>query len=737
MFNNYFNLMLYKQVENHRFIRICRTGFYLWPCKHVGPNPRQSDIHSFSYRKTFRFNSFHCINADKGSRRLLTQEKLCEPYTWLWKQLHVSRSKQRQNVPPFGTFGTNKTQIIVPQNCHSIIHNSSQYTPVAVPSKFGLPLLINRKFNVSVATSRNKEINNAPDINLEGQLNENETRKGKTSKRKSLSDVNLIDSPAKRLLKNHQTTRIELRPVDDDYPVIPFNIRGFDEKLFETLCEPDSGKVSVPKFLNALSETGLQQSDPRLHQCITNLYEIKKSRPDGNERDLLDKETFIHVIKDNIGLITRAFRSEFIIPEFLKFSGIIEKIFHNCKSNIDGKVATYIPQLSRCDPSLWGVSVCTIDGQRENFGDFEVPFCLQSCSKPLSYALALDEHGPGILHQYVGQEPSGHGFNEIKLDVNSKPHNPMINAGAMVVLSLLKSGLPLADRFDYVSKMYRKLAGGEYLGFNNSVFLSERETADRNFSLGYYLREHRCFPEGVNLIETLDFYFQLCSVDITCESGAVIAATLANGGICPLSGEQVVNSAAVRDTLSLMHSCGMYDYSGQFAFKVGLPGKSGVSGCILLVIPNVMGICCYAPPLDATGNSCRGKQFAEELVQVFNFHHYDNLRHSVRKVDPRRHRIDKEGSQVMNLLFAAYSGDIDSLRRLYLAGMNMNMKDYDNRTALHLCAAEGHLDCTRFLVEKCKVSLNVPDRWNQTPLDEAKNSKHEILSQYLEQHMDK
>lgn len=254
------------------------------------------------------------------------------------------------------------------------------------------------------------------------------------------------------------------------------------------------------------------------------------------------------------------------------------------------------------------------------------------------------------------------------------------------------------------------MGGGEYLGFNNAVFLSEREAADRNYALGFYMREHKCFPEGTNLKECMDYYFQVCSMETNCEATAVMAATLANGGICPVSGEKVLKSDSVRDVLSLMHSCGMYDYSGQFAFKVGLPAKSGVSGCIILVVPNVLGMCIWSPPLDALGNTVRGVAFCQELVEVFNFHKYDNLRHASHKIDPRRHRYETKGLNIVNLLFAAASGDVTSMRRLHLSGMDMSAMDYDGRTAVHLAAAEGHLECVEYLLQQCKVSHTPKDR---------------------------
>ncbi|CAL4208274.1 unnamed protein product, partial [Meganyctiphanes norvegica] len=240
-------------------------------------------------------------------------------------------------------------------------------------------------------------------------------------------------------------------------------------------------------------------------------------------------------------------------------------------------------------------------------------------NKPLTYALAAGEYGTDYVHSYVGMEPSGRNFNELCLDANNKPHNPMINAGAIMTASLVKRDLSAADRFDWVFNQFKRLCGGEHLGFNNAVFLSERQCADRNFALAYYMMENKSFPKGTTVHETLDFYFQLCSMEITAESGAVIAATLANGGINPLTGDNVLSNEAVRNTLTLMHSCGMYNYSGEFAFKVGLPSKSGVSGCVLLVIPNTMGICLWSPPLDGFGNSCRGVQFCMEMVTKHHF----------------------------------------------------------------------------------------------------------------------
>uniref|UniRef100_A0A8B9HDQ9 glutaminase n=1 Tax=Astyanax mexicanus TaxID=7994 RepID=A0A8B9HDQ9_ASTMX len=473
---------------------------------------------------------------------------------------------------------------------------------------------------------------------------------------------------------------------------------GLEDLLFYTITEGEE-RVPISQFIAAIKSTGLLTSDPRLRDCMENLRQaVRESAGEA----MMDRELFRKCVGGNIVLLSQAFRKKFIIPEFEGFIGIINHMYDRAKQEEDGQVADYIPHLAKFSPDLWGVSLCTVDGQRHSAGDTKVPFCLQSCVKPLEYAIAVHEHGTEHVHRFVGKEPSGLKFNMLSLDEDAVLLNNVFSY-FLVFVSVIQPGTNKAEKFDYVMDFVKKMAGLEYVGFSNATFQSEKETGDRNYAIGYYLKEKKCFPHGADMIDALDFYFQLCSIEVTCESSSVMAATLANGGICPITGERVLSAEAVRNTLSLMHSCGMYDYSGQFAFHVGLPAKSGVSGAVLLVVPNVMGVMCWSPPLDKVGNSMRGIWFCQN-------------------------------KSVVNVMFAAHSGDVSALRRFALSSMNLDQKDYDCRTALHVAAAEGHVDVVRFLTQACKVNPFVKDRWGNIPLDDARQFGRTNVVQVLQEY---
>ncbi|PAV80316.1 hypothetical protein WR25_21635 [Diploscapter pachys] len=505
--------------------------------------------------------------------------------------------------------------------------------------------------------------------------------------------------------------------------------------IFELFKVPNTNKevASLTKLLKVLRSFGIRENDPRLRVMMEKIRNIEEDDDDDIRHLALNKERFKEVIQPCLTLLSQTLRNRLIIPNWTEFCAQMTTIYNECSTISDGKVATYIPQLARVSPNIWGMSICTIDGQRFSLGDSNTPFCVQSVSKAFNYAIVSSDVGSDKVHQYVGHEPSGRLFNEICLDGNGKPHNPMINAGAIIMTSLIRNDLDMADRFEFVLNEYKKMAGGEFIGFNNATFVSERATADRNYALSYYMKENKCFPPGTRALrDELDLYFQLCSVEATCESAAVMAATLANGGVCPLTDEVCINSQPCRDVLSLMYSCGMYDFSGKFAFQVGLPAKSGVSGVMIVVVPNLMGIALFSPPLDRMGNSCKGVAFCKKLIEKFNFHNYDSLLHAdSKKLDPRRSRSHRDADMIVNLLFAAKNGDYEMIRRLYMQGTDLEIVDYDGRTALHIAASEGHLKVVKFLVKVAKVHLEPRDRWQRIPLDDAKEFHHEAVIRFL------
>uniref|UniRef100_A0AAR2KAL6 glutaminase n=1 Tax=Pygocentrus nattereri TaxID=42514 RepID=A0AAR2KAL6_PYGNA len=359
---------------------------------------------------------------------------------------------------------------------------------------------------------------------------------------------------------------------------------GLEDLLFYTITEGEE-RVPISHFIAALKSTGLLTSDPRLRDCMEKLRQAVR---ECTGEVMMDRELFRKFVGGNIVLLSLAFRKKFIIPEFEEFVAIINQIYNRAKEEDDGQVADYIPHLAKFSPSLWGMSLCTVDGQRHSAGDTKVPFCLQSCVKPLEYAIAVHEQGTEHVHRFVGKEPSGLKFNMLSLDEDDKPHNPMVNAGAIVISSLIK-----VNRHSLTPSM-------EYVGFSNATFQSEKETGDRNFAIGYYLKEKKCFPCGADMIDALDFYFQ--------------------------------------------------------------------------------------------------------------------------------------NKSVVNVMFAAHSGDVSALRRFALSSMDLEQKDYDCRTALHVAAAEGHVDVVQFLTQTCKVNPFVKDRWGNIPLDDAIQFAHTKVVKILQEY---
>lgn len=286
----------------------------------------------------------------------------------------------------------------------------------------------------------------------------------------------------------------------------------------------------------------------------------------------------------------------------------------------DGAVADYIPELAKADPDDFGIVVAMADGRIYATGDTDKPFTIQSISKPFAYGLALQRLSLEHMQRKVGVEPSGEAFNAISLDpATGIPRNPMINAGAIATsaqIQKLAGEQAEAELLHYFSQL-----AGRPLDIDQEVYASERDTGHRNRAISHLLRNFDVIEGDVE--PGLDLYFRQCSIRVTCRDLGVMAATLACQGRNPLTGERPLDAAVTVQMLSLMGTCGMYDFAGQWLHDVGMPAKSGVGGGVLAVVPGQFGIATYSPPLDSFGNSVRGVAACRELSHGLGLHLYN------------------------------------------------------------------------------------------------------------------
>lgn len=283
----------------------------------------------------------------------------------------------------------------------------------------------------------------------------------------------------------------------------------------------------------------------------------------------------------------------------------------------DGRVATYIPELAKANPDWFGICLATANGSVYEVGDTDVSFTIQSISKPFVYGLALEDNGRRTVMEKISVEPTGDAFNSISLEPGTgRPRNPMINAGAIAATGLIGGKSP-ENRFKRILEFIGNHAGRE-LKTDPAVYRSESETGHRNRAIGHMLRNFEILT--ADPMPIVELYFQQCAISVTCRDLALMAATLANRGVNPITGKQALRSEYVESVLSVMESCGMYDFSGRWVFEVGMPAKSGVSGGILAVLPGQLGIGVFSPPLDPQGNSVRGIRVCQDLSRYLDLH---------------------------------------------------------------------------------------------------------------------
>jgi glutaminase len=313
-------------------------------------------------------------------------------------------------------------------------------------------------------------------------------------------------------------------------------------------------------------------------------------------------------------------RTSPVAPRHEVVAAIVQEAYNKFKDDNNGKNADYIPYLAQVDSKLFGIAVVTTDNQVVTMGDVKYSFSIQSISKVYTLAMAMDELGTEKVFEKVGSEPTGRAFNSPVAVVDMPTHtgNPLVNAGAIATTSLI-SGSNANDKWNKILEFYSR-AAGEKLTLIDEVYKSEAATNTGNKALSMLLAKYdRIYADP---FESVDIYTKQCSVGVNAVQLARMGATLANNGINPATGEQVIKAEAIPHILSTMTEAGLYDGSGGWAWHVGLPAKSGVGGGIVAIVPGKGAIAVFAPPLDQAGNSVKAQEVIEYVSNKLNYNLY-------------------------------------------------------------------------------------------------------------------
>lgn len=529
-----------------------------------------------------------------------------------------------------------------------------------------------------------------------------------------------------------------------------------EANLFFSLCRDEQEYVLKEDFKKALKQSGLQKNDDRLRELFERL---------DAHGDNINFDDFSSILRTSGLLVEKALRGELAIPDFIDFSKNMDLIFDEVESFIDGDLASYIPPLAEVNPDQFGVAIVTIDGQIYQRGDSCVDFSIQSICKPFNYCFAMEKLGFQAVHHHVGQEPSGRQFNDLtlmqrnpKYDLEKEnsevPFNPMVNSGAIMTAGLLLPELSNSQRLSFVREQFGQLIGWkenqtstiDLPRFNKFMARQENFKGYNNFASAFLLMatgnlpysesklpndRHQDSPDEFDfyvepaVTRALKLYFSICSIEMTATDIAMAGATLANSGVCPITQDRVLSQETVRNCMPVLQMCGMYNGSGHFFQEIGLPAKSGVGGGVMLVVPQLMGICVFSPRLDLHGNSVRGIEMARRITSKYLVHLFDGTMTDANRIDPKVPIARWRANSCSEAIWAASNGSIHTLERLVNQQRDLQAGDYDRRTPLHLASAEGHLEVVEFLLDHGVQPI--ADRWGGFPIADAQNNNHQKI----------
>jgi glutaminase len=506
-------------------------------------------------------------------------------------------------------------------------------------------------------------------------------------------------------------------------------------QLFNILDKRKCNLVEASEIKRTFSSSGFSLRSPMLQDMRERLSQASPE---------INYDQFLVVVGDSLHLLKRIVWNNCAVKNW---SGLTQGIV-SCRAEAleadatCGSLPTYIPILtSASQPESLGVAFCSVSGQEFSQGVKQTPITLQSCVLPILYAVALEESGETAVHTKLGREPSGMKFNDLHLNPDGLPFNPYTNAGGIQLASMIYQSAEPYKRFMYCISFLRSACGNGNVGFSNASYLSEKENCWRNLSICYHMKESGCFASSVSADRAIEFYLQANSIEMSVQSLAVVAATLANAGICPLTNERVMASSTVRSVLSLMASCGMGSYSGEWAFEVGLPAKSGISGLTMVVVPGMGGWCAFGPLVDKHGNSIRCLHFYKSLGKFLQSisitPHYDWDLYDGE--DPSLDTASLITPQALEVrrrtlgaawLYAACTCDLVTMQQCVADGVDVDFVDYDMRSAMHLAVRFQHIAVVRYLLALLAQD-DIPDRWGRTPVDYALTLSDVVLKQSI------
>lgn len=368
-------------------------------------------------------------------------------------------------------------------------------------------------------------------------------------------------------------------------------------------------------------------------------------------------------------------------------ASVLEELHDRLESNNDGAQSTSIPSLEHAAANQFGLALCSPDGYVSRAGDAEAEFSIQSISKAFTYALALSDRGRDAVHSHVGAEPSGEAFSAISLEEKTgRPDNPMINAGAIVTCALVE-GKDAREKYQRIHALMEACAGRP-LTVDETVYEEEQAASDRNRALAHFMRSAGSLTDEVD--PTIEVYLRQCSVLVTTVDLATMAATLATGGVNPVTGDRVFSGTVARHVMTMMATCGMYDYSGEWLLRVGTPAKSGVAGGLITASPGQFGMGVFSPPLDERGNSVRAVAACEDLAERFDLHALSLPAGSLPVIREEEDDWPELGAGVVtvqgDLVFASMQGVLRAMDDVLEAPETVVVLDFDRVTRAHTVA---------------------------------------------------